>query len=139
MNIKNPFFSIALLLIALSNNVLAQPIMQTNNQKQEALNNARKIIAYNGAVVGYAKACFFPKHEYQLIEDGLFNFIRTNNQYFNELDLLNLKNYYEEIKDKSFQKKSVTTKIECDLFNEEFKKIYSATKEAIMKRANSRN
>ncbi len=111
----------------------AQSQLHGINEKQVVVNVSRQIIAYNGAIVGYAKACLFPKHEYQLIEDGLFRFIEINNRYLSQTDTLNLKNYYEETRDSTYQKKNVTSKVECDLFREEFKKIYDATKEAMSK------
>ncbi len=109
------------------------------NEKQVVVNISRQIIAYNGAIVGYAKACLFPKHEYQLIEDGLFRFIEINNRYLSQVDALNLKNYYEEVRDSTYQKKNVTSKVECELFKEEFKKIYDATKEAMSKNPQKTN
>ncbi len=109
----------------------AQSTLQGINEKQVVVNVSRQIVAYNGAIVGYAKACLFPKHEYQLIEDGLFRFIDINNRYLSQNDASNLKKYYEETRDLTFQKKNVTSKVECDLFKEEFQKIYKATQEAM--------
>lgn len=127
LNITASFF---LALFSISN---AQAQLEGINEKQVVVNVSRQIIAYNGAIVGYAKACLFPKHEYQLIEDGLFRFIDINNRYLSQVDTLNLKNYYEEVRDSTYQKKNVTSKVECELFREEFKKIHDATKEAMSK------
>ncbi len=135
MNVmKRVLLSISFMLVSFFvDTANAQSQLQGINEKQVVVNVSRQIIAYNGAIVGYAKACLFPKHEYQLIEDGLFRFIEINNRYLSQTDTLNLKNYYEEIRDSTYQKKNITSKVECELFREEFKKIYEATKEAMSK------
>jgi hypothetical protein len=93
-------------------------------EDQMKLNIARKNVEYSGAIVGYAKSCNFPEFEYKLIENKLFKNLQVVG--INNVQMSTLKNLFKENVEMAQTRGKNNTKIECELFSKEFKKIISA-------------
>lgn len=120
---------ILILLLGFSNFANAQidigtPGNGSSLQDQMKLNVARKNVEYNGAIVGYAKSCNFPEFEYNLIENKLFKNLQAVG--IDDTQLSTLKALFKQNVEMAQTRGKNNTKIECDLFSKEFKKIISA-------------
>lgn len=91
---------------------------------------AEQLIKYNGAIIGYAQACDFPKKDYQMLEEKFFKALNQKNVYFNSVQMKNLKNSYEQAKSQTSKQKNSISKTECGLFEQEYKKIIESVRQS---------
>jgi hypothetical protein len=118
-----------IIMIALSNVSFAQIDIGTPGASPENKADERKIkiasknAEYNGAIVGFAQICGFSPADYGKIEALLFKNLNTvglNNQQIDEM-----RGIYNKSISNIKSKGANTSKNECMLFGEEFKKIIS--------------
>ncbi len=107
---------------------------QTSNSQGHSINGndvskfklevAKKNVVYNGSIVGYAKSCGFPEAEYKKIEHLLFknlNVVQLSHEQIDEM-----RGLFDDTVLYASSKGQSHSKTECELFEQEFKKIIQA-------------
>lgn len=98
--------------------------INANEASKFRLEIAKKNVVYNGSIVGYAKSCGFAETDYKKIEHLLFknlNVVQLSHQQIDEM-----RDLFEDTVLYATSKGQSHSKSECELFEQEFKKIINA-------------
>lgn len=116
-----------ILMLTLCNTTFAQidigiPGSSPNNKADEMkIKVASKNAEYNGAIVGFAQICGFPASDYAKVENLLFKNLNTVG--LNNTQIDDMRSIYNKSIINVKSKGSNTSKNECLLFGEQFRKI----------------
>lgn len=118
-----------ILMLTLSNMAFAQIDIGTpgnspeNKADEMKIKVASKNAEYNGAIVGFAQICGFPASDYGKVESLLFKNLNTVGLSNSQID--DMRTIYNRSITNIKSKGNNTSKNECLLFGEQFRKIIS--------------